>query len=68
MHPVLKRVLGSYDESVADLQEVLCVENHLLVQPPRRVNPCELNKLSVDILFDDPIKFLSAGKEVAGGI
>ena len=68
MHPVFERVLGSDNESVSDLQEMLYVEGHLLAQPVRWVNPCDLNKLSIDILFDDPIKLLSAGKELAGGI
>ena len=68
MHPMWESVLGSDNESISDLQEVLCVEGHLLAQPPRRVNPCDLNKLSVDILSDDPIHLLSAGEEVARGI
>ena len=68
MHPVPESVLGSDDESVFDLHEVFCVEGHLLAQPPRRVNPCDLNKISVDILSDDPIQLLSAGEEVARGI
>ena len=68
MHPVFERVLGSDNESVSDLQEVFYIEGHLLAQPPRQVNPCDLNKLSVDILFNDPIQLLSARKEVAGGI
>lgn len=68
MHLVSERVLGSDNESIFDLQEMLCVESHLLAQPLRRINPCDLNKLSIDILFDDPIQLLSVGKEVAGGI
>ena len=68
MHPVSERILGSDNESVSDLQGMLCVEGHLLAQPPRRVNPCDLNKLSVDILSDDPIQLLSAWEEVARGI
>ena len=63
MHLVSERVLGLDNESVSNLQEVFCVEGHLLAQPPRWVNPCDLNKLSVDILFDDPIQLLLRGRQ-----
>ena len=68
MHLVTKRVLGSNNEPVSYLQEMLCIEGHLWAQLSGGINPCDLNELFVNILFDDPIQFLPSGKMVVGSI
>ena len=55
MHPVSELVLGSDNELVSDLQEVLCIEGYLWAQSTGGIDPCDLNELLVNILFDDPI-------------
>ena len=55
MHLVTERVLGSDNEHVSDLQEVLSLKGHLWAQPSREIDPCDLNELSVNILPDDLI-------------
>ncbi len=65
-HPVSEHVLGTNNEPVSDHQELFCVEGHIRAQPVGRVNPCNLNKLLVDILFNDLIQFLPGGKKVSG--
>lgn len=55
MHPMSKRVLGANYKPVSDTQEVLCIESHLWAQHPRGVNPCDLDKLPVDVFLDDLI-------------
>ena len=55
MHPVAKRVLGSNNEPVFDLQEVFDIESHLRTQPSRRIDPSDLDILLVNILSDDLI-------------
>ena len=53
MHRMTESVLGSDNEPVSYLQEVLNVEGHLWAQPSRRIDPCNLDELLLDILLDD---------------
>ena len=55
MHPIAKRVLGSDNEPVSDLQEVFNIKGHLWAQPSQRIDPCNLDELLVNILPDDLI-------------
>ena len=59
MHPVTKRILGTDNESVSDLQEVLSIEGHLWAQSSWRIDPSDLDELLVNILSDDLIQLLS---------
>jgi hypothetical protein len=59
MHPVTKCILGSNNESVSQLQKVLSVEGHLWAQPSPRVDPSDLDKLSVNVIPDDLVQLLS---------
>ncbi len=62
-----KCILGANYKPVSDNQKVFCIESHLWTQPPRGVNPCDLDKLSVDVFLDDLIEFLLGG-ESSGGV
>ena len=55
MHPMAKRVLGSDNELVSDLQEVFNIKGHLWTQISQRIDPSNLGILLVNILFDDRI-------------
>ena len=68
MHPMLEGILGSNNESISDLQKVLSVEGHLWAQIARRIDPCSLNVLPVDVLPDDFDEFLLVWKKVPQGI
>ena len=50
VHPIVKRVLGSDNEPVSDLQEVFNIKSHLWTQSSRRIDPSNLDELLVDIL------------------
>ena len=50
MHPLVKHILGSENEPVSQLQEVLSIEGHLWAQPSRRIDSGNLDKLLVDVL------------------
>ena len=52
VHPMLEGILGSNNKSISDLQKVLNVEGHLWAQSARRIDPCSLNVLPVDVLLD----------------
>ena len=56
MHPVTKRILGTNNEPVFDLQEMFSIKGHLWVQSSRRIDPCDLDELLVNILSDDLIQ------------
>jgi hypothetical protein len=60
MHPVTKRILGSNNKPVSQLQEVLSVKGHLWAQPSRRVDPGDLDELPVNVLPDDLVQLLSS--------
>ena len=68
MHPMLEGIGGSSDESISDLQEVLGVEGHLWAQVARRIDPCSLNVLPVDVFPDDFVEFLLVWKKVPRGV
>ena len=53
MHLVTKRVLGSDNEAVFYFQEVLSIKGHLWVQPSRRIDLGNLDKVPVNILPDN---------------
>lgn len=57
---MVKRILGSNNEPVSQLQEVLSVEGHLWAQPSRRIDPSDLDELPVDVLLDDLVQLLSS--------
>ena len=59
MHPMAKRVLGSDNEPVSNLQEVFSIKGHLWGQSSQRIDPSHLNVLLVNILSDDLIQLLS---------
>ena len=53
MHQVVKRIPGSNNEPVSQLQEVLNIEGHLWAQPSQRIDLGDLGDLLVDVLPDD---------------
>ena len=55
MHPMAKRVLGSDNGLVSDLQEVFNIKGHLWTQSSWRIDPSNLDELLVNILSDDLI-------------
>ena len=50
-----KRILGLDNEPVSDLQEMFSIKGHFGVQSSWGINPSNLVKLLVDIIFDDLI-------------
>ena len=58
MHLMLEGIGGSNNVSIYDLQKVLSVEGHLWALSSRRIDPCSLNVLPVDVLPDDFVEFL----------
>ena len=59
MHPVTKRILGSDNEPISDLQEMFNIKGHLWAQSSRRIDPSDLDELLVNIISDDHIQLLS---------
>ena len=57
---MVKCVLGSNNEPVSQLQEVLSIEGHLWAQPSLRIDPGDLDGLLVDVLLDDLVQLLSS--------
>lgn len=60
MHPVVKCILGSNNEHVSQLQEVINVEGHILAQPSQKIVPSDLDKFHVYFLPDDLVQLLSS--------
>ena len=52
---MLSCLMGSGDETIPHLNEVLSVEIHMRMQFILRVCPSDLNKLLVDVLLDDVV-------------
>jgi hypothetical protein len=69
VHPVVKCVMGSNNESIPHNHEVLCIEGHLRTQSSLRVYPSDMHKLPLDIIFL-MIVFISCrvGKRCLGAI
>ena len=55
MHLVVKHTLGTNNEPVSQLQEVLIVEGHIWAQPSQRIDLCDLDELPIDVLPDDRV-------------
>lgn len=53
MHSIVKCILGSNNDLVSQLQEVLSVEGYLWVQPSQRIDPSDIDELPIDVLLDD---------------
>ena len=61
MHSVTKCILGSNNEPVFQLQEVLSINGHLWAQPSVRIDLGSLDELPVDAIHDDLVQLLSGG-------
>ena len=53
MHPVVKHILGSNNDLVSQLQEVISIEGYLWAQPSSRIGLSDLDKLHVNVLPND---------------
>ena len=61
MHPVTKCILGSNNERVSQLQEVLSIKGHLWAQSSLWIDPGSMDELPVDVILGDLVHLLLGG-------